>query len=180
MAKEKAEKKEKEKKKPKYENVSKKYEKLMEELFDKQPLPLNVNPSEIVILQFNRKAPQGVFGQTHLVYGVYEFLTEFKYFIVLFEENMKHLDDNQVKYVLLHEYFHCVVDEERNKYYLRKHDVQNFGNMLEKPTWKLDLVKDFKNSLIKKDNDGEVERDRVDEENNDGDDKDDKDDKELE
>ena len=145
--KEKEEKKDKEKEKedkPQYENVTTIFMPLLKKFYENQPVALNVEPERIIIIKCYKKKNYTSFrsiANTRLVGGVWSFIIpDIKFIITVFDEIYKTLSEEQKEYVILHEYYHCGYDEEKEKYGLRGHDIENFTSMIKNPEWDLSIV----------------------------------------
>jgi len=114
-------------------------EPVAKELFKAQPIRLEVSPEKIIFASSSEK--RNAFAYTRLISGVTKLLAGDKeFFIVVIEEHWNKLKNEEKKWVLLHEMYHCAYDKKGNTA-LRKHDVEDFEILLKDPQWNLELVK---------------------------------------
>lgn len=109
----------------------------------KGDLGLTVDPSRVFFLRSDKK--KRAYAYCKLICREYEQLTTKKFFIVIINENYDNLNsDEKKKYVILHELKHLDYDEEKDKYHLLKHSLEDFHELLINPAWNLEIVKDKK------------------------------------
>lgn len=129
----------------KFNNADEEFSKIAKELYEKhkETLDLTVNPDRVMFLRIDKK--KGKYAWCRRIAGEYELLTNKKFFIVIVSENFDQLDsDDKKKYVVLHELKHLHYDDEKDKYVLLKHDLEEFQELLVNPKWNLELLKDKK------------------------------------
>jgi len=129
----------------KFENADEEFSGIAKELYEKhkETLDLTVNPDRVMFLRIEKK--KGKYAWCRAIHGEYEQLTNRKFFIVIVSENFDMLDsDEKKRYVILHELKHLHYDDEKDKYNLLKHDLEEFQELLINPRWNLEILKDKK------------------------------------
>ena len=116
-------------------------------IFKKQVIKLTVSPEKIIFLRSN--AYKDAFGYCKLIRSEYEMLTDKKFFIVLVDMFFNYLSPEQQDYVLAHEMRHCHKSVDTGKYSIRKHDIENFRDMVKDPTWRTDIVEGLPPKVVK-------------------------------
>lgn len=127
----------------KYKQADEEFAIMAKELYEKHhdDLDLYVHPSKVLFLRTSRKK-KDAYAYCKLIHGEYELLTDKRFFIVIVSENFDTLDtDDKKKYVILHELKHLHFDDDKEKYGIIKHTLQDFHQLLVNPRWNLDLVK---------------------------------------
>lgn len=116
--------------------------KIAEELFNKHKTDLNltVHPDKVVFMRSDKK--KNAYAYCQLIHGPYELMMpDKKFFIVIVSENFDELATQEEKeWVLLHELTHLHYDQDKDKFNLRKHDIQDFHELLVDPKWNLRLT----------------------------------------
>lgn len=110
----------------------------------KEELDLTVDPSRIFFLRSDKKTKQSKrrrFAYCKLISREYELLTTNRFFIVIMSENYDTLSDAEKKYVILHELKHLDYDDEKEKYHLLNHNLEDFHELVINPNWNLEMVK---------------------------------------
>lgn len=131
----------------KYKQANEEFDSIAKELFElnREKLRLSVDPSKVIFLRSNQKTKNTStirYAYCRRIHGEYELLTTKKFFIVIMSENFDALEtDDMRKYVILHELNHLHFDEDKEKYCLLKHNLQEFNQLLVNPAWNLSLVK---------------------------------------
>ena len=119
------------------------FDEIARDLYEKhkENLDLTVDPSRIIFMRLDKK--KRVYAYCKVIRGEYELLTTSKkFFIVIISENFDTLKtDEQRKYVILHELAHLHWDDEKDKYNLLKHTLEDFRALLINPNWNLELIK---------------------------------------
>ncbi len=126
----------------KFNNADDEFSKTAIELYEthKDKLGLTVHPSRVLFLRIEKK--KGRYAWCKLIHGEYEHLTSKKFFIVIVNENFDKLDsDEKKRYVILHELKHLHYNDEKDRYQLLKHDLEEFQELLINPHWNLDILK---------------------------------------
>lgn len=108
-------------------------------IFKKQVIKLTVSPEKVIFLRSNANKP--AFGYCKLIRSEYETLTDKKFFIVLVDMFFNYLSPEEQDYVLAHEMRHCHRSIDTGKYSIRKHDIENFKDMINDSSWRMDIVK---------------------------------------
>jgi predicted metallopeptidase len=121
-----------------YKNLGNSLEPIAADLFKSQPVRLEVSPDKIIFASTTEK--RNAFAYTKMITGVTKLLTDSEFFIVLVEEHWNKLKDEEKRWVLLHEMYHCIYSK-TGEPTLRKHDVEDFEILLKDPQWNLDLIK---------------------------------------
>lgn len=127
---------------------------IAKQLHEKYSNDLNVLPDKLMFLR--RKTKHKAYAYVKPIREEYQLLTEKKYFVVIVDEMFNPLSDERKKWVILHEYFHCYYDEEKDQYKVRHHDVEDFSWILKDSTWNLELVDGIKGDSIKKTPESEI------------------------
>lgn len=126
----------------KYKQADEEFSGLAKELYEKHHDSLNlyVHPSKVLFLRTTQKK-KDAYAYCKLIHGEYELLTDKRFFIVIVSENFGTLDtEDKKKYVILHELKHLHFDDDKEKYGIIKHTLQDFHQLLVNPRWNLDLV----------------------------------------
>ncbi len=132
----------------KFQNADEEFSKIAKELYEthQKTLDLTVNPDRVMFLRIEKK--KGKYAWCKLIHGEYEQLTNKKFFIVVVSENFDMLDsDEKKRYVILHELKHLHYDNEKDRYGLLKHDLEEFQELLINPHWNLDILKSKKGMI---------------------------------
>jgi len=138
------------------------FQPLAKQIFEDNDYKFNVEPREIVFLRSDKK--KDAYAYARRISGEYELLTkEKKYFIVIINENFDMESDETKKWIILHEMYHCRYDEDKGKYILVKHNVEDFAILLKNPRPDLDLVKRYKYKSPEKKNEKVIEIDEKEE-----------------
>jgi predicted metallopeptidase len=113
--------------------------KIAEEISVESVIPIDAAISRIIFCLSNEK--RQAYAYTRLITGPYKLIAgEKQFFIVAIEEHWNKLNDEERKWVILHELHHCAYTKDGEPC-LRKHDVEDFEVLLKDPKWNLDLVK---------------------------------------
>lgn len=126
----------------KFKAADEEFGEIAKELFDehKDKLNLMVDPSRVLFLRSEKKK-KNAYAYCKMIRGEYELLTNKKFFIVIVSENFDALPtDKERKYVILHELKHLYYDDEKERYTLLKHSLQDFHQLLVNPSWNLELI----------------------------------------
>ena len=129
----------------KYQVADEEFQKIAEELYlkHKDEFNLTVHPSRIMFLRIEKK--KGKYAWCRCIRGEYEHLTSKRFFIVIVSENFDQLDTEEKKrYVILHELMHTYFDDEKERYGLLKHNLEDFHELLVDPHWNLQILKNDK------------------------------------
>lgn len=106
----------------------------------KDDLHLSVDPSLVMFLKTDSR--KKAFAYCKVVSGEYELLTDKKFFIVIVKKYFNRLKtDAEKKFVILHEMKHLFEDD-NGRYRLLDHNLKEFHELLQNPSWNLELVKD--------------------------------------
>lgn len=96
--------------------------------FPQQFLHINVQDLHLTF----KNAPKSKWrAQTRLLRGLWETVTQKKLGICFWKEDWVNCGDAQRAYVVYHELMHINYDDEKGKYSLRQHDVQDFREMIQ-------------------------------------------------
>lgn len=129
----------------KFQNADDEFSGIAKELYlkHKETLNLTVDPSRVMFLRVEKK--KGKYAWCKLIHGEYEHLTNKKFFIVIVSENFDQLNtEEKKKYVILHELKHLSYDDEKDKFRLFRHDLEEFQELLINPNWNLQILKNDK------------------------------------
>jgi len=121
---------------------------IAKEIFEKhkEDLGLTVDPSLVMFLRTDSR--RKAFAYCKIVREEYELLTDKKFFIVMVNKYFDRLKtEGEKKFVILHEMKHLDVTD-KEKYRLLDHNLKEFHELLQNPTWNLELVKDKTPEII--------------------------------
>lgn len=125
-----------------FEEATEEFLPIAKEIFEKHKdsLHLTVDPSLVMFLRTDSR--RKAFAYAKCVREEYELLTDKKFFIVIVNKYFDRLKtDGEKRFVILHEMKHLDVTDDE-KYRLLDHNLKEFHELLQNPTWNLELVKD--------------------------------------
>lgn len=125
-----------------FKSANEEFAQMAKELYEqhKKELGLTVDPSKVIFLRVEKK--KGCYAYCKMVSGECATLTDKRFFIVIISENFDNLKTlDEKKYALLHELHHLHYDDEKDKYHLLKHNLENFQSMVVNAAWKLEMIK---------------------------------------
>lgn len=106
----------------------------------KEEMRLTVHPSKVIFMRSDKK--KKAYAYCKIIRGEYELLTNKKFVIVIVNENYDNLNSEEKKrYVILHELMHLDYDDEKDRYHLLKHSLEDFHQLLVNPNWNLNLIR---------------------------------------
>ena len=120
---------------------------MAEELYNKHCKDLNlcVEPDKVMFLRTDSK--KKAFAYCKLVMDEYTLLTDKKFFIVIVDKYFDKLKTKEQKaYVLLHEMKHLWIND-NDQYKLLDHNLKEFGELLQNPSWNLLLVQGMSSGM---------------------------------
>ena len=126
--------------------ITEEFNEIAVELYNihKETMNLTVHPSRVVFMRSDKK--KRAYAYCKVIRGEYELLTNKKFVIVIVNENFDALEmDEERRYVILHELMHLHYDDEKDKYNLLKHTLEDFHALLINPKWNLDITRPKKN-----------------------------------
>lgn len=112
------------------------YMEIADRLIAKFPVSFgHIDISKVLFLSETEKTPKK-YADTRRVAYPYGFLTEYKFIITFYENNIKAMNDAQRHMLVYHELLH--IDADFNK--IRKHDVEDFRELVSKygVNWDID------------------------------------------
>jgi len=134
-----------------FENAEKEFQPLLKQIYVSEKFPrLNVEPERILCLRRPDKSGDKL-AYVKSIKGEYRLLTDKKYFMVVVSPLFDMKSTEEQKWIILHEYHHCIFDEEKGDYAARRHDIEDFSYLLNDPEWNLDLIAAFKYEQKKND-----------------------------
>ena len=122
--------------------ITEEFNELAKELYNthKVSMELTVDPSRVVFMRSDKK--KRAYAYCKVIGGEYQLLTNKRFFIVIVNENFNNLKtDEERRYVILHEMMHLHYDDEKDKYNLLKHTLEDFSTLLINPKWNLDITR---------------------------------------
>ena len=97
------------------------------ERFNKKFLHINLQD---VYFAFKDSASSTYRAQTKLIRGIASSLTTKKLAITVWKQHWNTSDDVERMLIMYHEFLHIYYNDDKKKYVLKKHDVENFREML--------------------------------------------------
>jgi beta-lactamase regulating signal transducer with metallopeptidase domain len=129
--------------------ITEEFDNLAKELYNihKESMELTVDPSRVVFMRSDKK--KRAYAYCKVIGGEYQLLTNKRFFIVIISENFDNLKtDEERRYVILHELMHLHYNDEKDKYNLLKHTLEDFHALLINPKWNLDIMRTKKKEII--------------------------------
>lgn len=107
-------------------------------------LPINVEPDKIICLRLLSGGGKKI-AYVRPIRGEYRLLTEARYFMVFCSEQFDPIQSiERKKWVAVHEYMHCWWNEETQDYETKKHNIEDFIEILKNPEPNEEFVKNIK------------------------------------
>jgi hypothetical protein len=122
--------------------ITKEFDAMAQELYEahKDTLELSVPPSRVIFMRSDKK--KKAYAYCKLISREYELLTNNRFFIVIVNENFDALkSEDERRYVILHELKHLHYNDEKDKFALLKHTLEDFHALLVNPKWNLELTR---------------------------------------
>ena len=117
--------------------INEEYARIAQELIEGEELllPLRDSQAAIMCLSSDReKKGRGrrIFGECEKVPDKWKWAVPCDFTITVFEPNVEKLTEDQLRILLLHELLHIGIEVDGNeeKYFVRPHDVEDFGVIL--------------------------------------------------
>lgn len=134
------------------------YAEIGQDLIETEPSLNSVKESDVIITylsssQKKMSCGQPVLGQCEKIADKYKWGIPCDFTVTIFEPNIIMLDDDQIRALIHHELLHVGIDtdeDEREKYFIRPHDMVDFRLILEKygVDWNLPKTEDNSPSLF--------------------------------
>jgi len=122
--------------------ITEEFNEMAQELYEKhkEDLELSVPPSWVIFMRSDKK--KKAYAYCKLISREYELLTNKRFFIVIVNENFDALKTkDERRYVILHELKHLHYNDEKDKFALLKHTLEDFHALLVNPKWNLELTR---------------------------------------
>ena len=120
-------------------HISEEYTHIGDELILTEEALSDIRDSQVSIMYLGseyEKTSRGrtVYGQCEKVPEKYKWAVPCDFTITIFEPNVEHFTEEQMRILILHELMHVGIEEDGNeeKYYIRPHDVEDFEEILER------------------------------------------------
>ena len=120
-------------------HISEEYAHIGNELILTEDVLSDIRDSQVSIMYLGseyEKTSRGrtIYGQCEKVPEKYKWAVPCDFTITIFEPNVEHFTEEQMRILILHELMHVGIEEDGNeeKYYIRPHDVEDFEEILER------------------------------------------------
>ena len=117
--------------------IREEYAEIANELIDEREELLYLRNSSVVIMylgsdQMKKSKGRIIFGECEKVPDKWKWSVPCDFTITIFEPNVEHFTDEQIRILIFHELLHVGIDVDGNeeKYYIRPHDVEDFRLIL--------------------------------------------------
>lgn len=113
------------------------YEKIASELIETEECLEHCRNASIAVLSSDEEKTKNrkkVYGECHLIPDKYKWYMPFDFQITIYDANITHFDDKQLRILILHELMHIGKDyeAEQPKFYVVPHDYEEFRLILER------------------------------------------------
>lgn len=94
----------------------------------------------------NHRKNKIIYGQCEKVQNKNQWAIDYDFTITLYQPNLIHFDEPQIKILLFHELLHIGIDEEKGTYSTVPHDLEDFKTIIDKfgTDW---MYRTFSNNL---------------------------------
>lgn len=117
--------------------IREEYAEIANELINEREELLYLRNSSVVIMylgsdQMKKSKGRIIFGECEKVPDKWKWSVPCDFTITIFEPNVEHFKDEQIRILIFHELLHVGIDVDGNeeKYYIRPHDVEDFRLIL--------------------------------------------------
>ena len=117
--------------------IREEYAEIANELINEREELLYLRNSSVVIMylgsdQMKKSKGRIIFGECEKVPDKWKWSVPCDFTITIFEPNVEHFTDEQIRILIFHELLHVGIDVDGNeeKYYIRPHDVEDFRLIL--------------------------------------------------
>lgn len=106
----------------------------------KDDLSLTVHPTDVIFMRSDKK--KKAYAYCRVISREFKLLTNKNFIIVIITENFDALkSEDEKRYVILHELVHLHYNDEKERYGLLKHTLEDFHALLVNPKWNLELTR---------------------------------------
>lgn len=107
--------------------IGEQWQEIAEQLIDRYDVAFgHVELDRVLFLSETEKAPKNKYADTRLVKFPFDFLTDYRYIICFYENNIQAMTEEQKIILVFHELLH--IDETFEK--IRKHNIEDFRESL--------------------------------------------------
>ena len=117
--------------------ICEEYAEIANELINEREELLYLRNSSVIIMylgsdQMKKSKGRIIFGECEKVPDKWKWSVPCDFTITIFEPNVEHFTDEQIRILIFHELLHVGIDVDGNeeKYYIRPHDVEDFRLIL--------------------------------------------------
>lgn len=117
--------------------ISEEYAEIANELINEREELLYLRNSSVVIMylgsdQMKKSKGRIIFGECEKVPDKWKWSVPCDFTITIFEPNVEHFTDEQIRILIFHELLHVGIDVDGNeeKYYICPHDIEDFRLIL--------------------------------------------------
>ena len=106
----------------------------------KDDMQLTVHPSDVWFMRSDKK--KKAYAYCKVISREFKLLTKKNFIIVIIDQNFDALtSEDEKRYVILHELMHLHYNDEKDRYGLLKHTLEDFHALLVNPKWNLELTR---------------------------------------
>ena len=130
--------------------ISEKYAEIGRRLIKRDKLLRSIRDSEVRIVYLSsdhEKKSKGIVicGECEKIPDKYKWIIPYDFSITVFEPNVEHFDDRQLRILILHELLHVGIELDGNeeKYFVRPHDIEDFRSIIRRygKDWSVDKTR---------------------------------------